>query len=334
MMIYLHYLIITVILLLAEILYFRIADKCNIIDKPNERSSHNKVVLRGGGIIFVISIIAWMALQMVHGEWLMIQGYWPFIVGLVLIAVVSFWDDIRSLPDSVRLVTQFAAMFLMFYQMGILQWNLWWVVLIAWIVCVGIINAYNFMDGINGITGGYSLAVLLPLAYLNMQEGFISMSLLICVILADLVFCFFNFRKKAKCFAGDVGSVSMAFIVVFAIGMLMVQTKDFSWIMLLAVYGVDTVMTICHRILLHEHLGEAHRKHAYQIMANEMKIPHVVVSTFYMGLQLLIAAGLIFLPINHYLYSAIVLVILVVAYLVFMKKNYHLHEEYLKFLRS
>lgn len=328
------YLIILALLIIAELVYFHIADKCNIIDKPNERSSHTKVVLRGGGIIFVISIIAWMAFQMVHGEWLMIQGYLPFIVGLVLIAVVSFWDDIHSLPDSVRLVAQFAAMFLMFYQMGILQWDLWWVVLIAWIVCVGIINAYNFMDGINGITGGYSLAVLLPLAYLNMQEGFISMSLLICVILADLVFCFFNFRKKAKCFAGDVGSVSMAFIVVFAIGMLMVQTNDFSWIMLLAVYGVDTVLTICHRILLHEHLGEAHRKHAYQIMANELKIPHVVVSTFYMGLQLLIAAGLIFLPINHYLYSVIVLVILSVAYLVFMKKNYYLHEEYLKSLRS
>ena len=277
------------------------------------------------------------------GAWLWaaffgLQYPW-FMAGLTLIALVSFIDDVRSLPDSVRLLIQFAAMFLMFYQLGILKWNLWWVVLIAWVVCVGIINAYNFMDGINGITGGYSLVVLLSLMAGHgfgpqAGHGFIDQNLLIVITLSVLVFCFFNFRKRAKCFAGDVGAVSMAFILVFAIGMLMVKTRDYSWIMLLAVYGVDTVLTIVHRILLHENLGQAHRKHAYQIMANELKMPHVVVSCIYMGLQLAISAGLIFLPINHYLYSAIVLVLLASAYLLFMGKYYHLHEEYLASLKE
>ena len=335
MNIWITYAIITVVLVVLELVYFKIADRCNIIDKPNERSSHTRVVLRGGGVIFLFGAWLWAAFFGLQYPW--------FLVGLTLIALVSFVDDVRSLPDSVRLVIQFAAMFLMFYQMGILQWRLWWVVLIAWIVCVGIINAYNFMDGINGITGGYSLAVLVPLMIVNgwgpgfePQAGhaFIDGNLLCVVGLSVLVFCFFNFRKKARCFAGDVGAVSMAFILVFAIGLLMVKTLDFSYIVFLAVYGVDTVLTIVHRILLHENLGQAHRKHAYQLMANELGLPHLVVSCIYMVLQLAISAGLIFLPINHYLYSACVLVILTAAYVLFMKKYYHLHEEYLKSLEK
>lgn len=314
--------IIFFLLILLELAYFRIADRFNIIDRPNLRSSHTSIVLRGGGIIFLFGTWLFWAFFGLQYSW--------FILGLSLIGIVSFIDDIHSLPDSVRLVAQFAAMFLMFYQFDILNWHDWWMVLIALIVCVGIINAYNFMDGINGITGGYSNAVLLPLMYLNVSDGFISQDYLCVVGLSLLVFCFFNFRKKAKCFAGDVGSISIAFILLFALGKLIIKTGDLSYLTFLAVYGADAVLTICHRIQLHENLGEAHRKHAYQLMANELKIPHVRVSLLYMALQLVISAGLIFIPINHFLYMGVIIVILATAYLLFMKKNYHLHEEYLK----
>ena len=320
------YLLIFVLLLLAELLYFRIADKCNIIDKPNERSSHKQVVLRGGGIIFLIGVWIWSAFFGFLYPW--------FLIGVTLVALVSFIDDIRSLPDSVRLVAQFAAMFLMFYQFGILNWQSWWIILLALVVCVGISNAYNFMDGINGITGGYSIAVLLPLIYLNHKMSFIDADFLWVTLLSLLVFCFFNFRKRAKCFAGDVGSLSIAFIIVFALGKLILQTGDFTYIVFLALYGVDSVLTICHRILLHENLGKAHRKHAYQLMANELKIPHVVVSSFYMMLQLLVSFGMIILPVNHWLYLAMVLIVLCGSYLLFMKRYYHLHETYLKSLNN
>lgn len=309
-------------MIFLELAYFRIADRFNIIDKPNLRSSHTSIVLRGGGIIFLFGTWLFWAFFGMQYSW--------FILGLSLIGLVSFIDDIHSLPDSVRLVAQFAAMFLMFYQCDILNWHDWWMVLIALVVCVGIINAYNFMDGINGITGGYSLAVLLPLIYLNAGEGFVSMPYLYVVGLSLLVFCVFNFRKTAKCFAGDVGSISIAFILLFALGKLIIKTGDLSYLTFLAVYGADAVLTICHRIQLHENLGEAHRKHAYQLMANELKIPHVRVSLLYMALQLVISAGFIFIPINHYLYMGMIIVILATAYLLFMKKNYHLHEEYLK----
>ena len=333
------YIIIAILLLAAELVYFKIADKCNIIDKPNERSSHSTIVLRGGGVIFAISILVWMALQMVQGEWLTVKGYLPFLCGLVLICGISFVDDIHSLPDSIRLVAQFAAMMLMFWSWGILHWNYWWIILLCLILCVGITNAYNFMDGINGINAGYTLAILLPLAWLNTRYAFAEQSLILVTILADLVFSFFNFRPKgkAKCFAGDVGSVGAAFIVIFLLGSLILKTGDFTYIVFLAVYGVDSVLTICHRILLHENLGEAHRKHAYQIMANELGMEHTVVSSIYAVMQLLICVGMILIPntpVWHWGYLIAVCVVLSVAYLLFMKKYYHLHEDYLASLKS
>ena len=170
------YLIISGLLLITEILYFKIADKFNIIDKPNERSSHSSIVLRGGGVIFSLAMVAWAVQMVVQGECGVVLEYLPFLVGLLLVAGVSFWDDVKSLPDSVRLVVQFGAMALMFWSMGIMHWNMWWIVLVALVVCVGATNVINFMDGINGITAGYALAVLLPLLLLNSSIGFIAES--------------------------------------------------------------------------------------------------------------------------------------------------------------
>ena len=321
------YLIIVAVLLVAELLYFRIADKCNIIDKPNERSSHSSIVLRGGGIVFLIGAWVWSLFYGFQYPW--------FLAGLTLVSVVSFIDDIRSLPDSARLVVQFIAAALAFYQMDILHLNLWWVVLLALIVYVGITNVYNFMDGINGITAGYSLSVLIPLMFINNGGTYVDSSLIIVSILSVLVFCFFNFRPKgkAKCFAGDVGSISIAFIILFVLGSIIIKTQDITYLLFLIVYGVDACLTICHRIMLHENLGEAHRKHVYQIMANELKIGHTMVSSFYMVLQLVISLAFIYLIPNtalaHWIYLAAVLIVLGIAYILFKKKYYHLHEEYL-----
>ncbi len=328
----LTYSILFVCLLLAEIIYFRIADTFNIIDRPNQRSSHSKIVLRGGGVIFPLAALAWSVMGIVTGQDIVQEI--PFLVGLLLVASVSFVDDIHPLPDSLRLVVQFIAMTLLFWSLDILHLNMWWIVIVALIVCVGITNVYNFMDGINGMTGGYSLAVLIPL--LLLQQTASNIPLLITVILADIVFCIFNFRpkNKAKCFAGDVGSISIAFILLFVIGKVILQTQDITWLILLVVYGVDACLTIIHRIMLRENLGQAHRKHMYQIMANELQISHITVSLLYMGVQLIISLGFIYLIpytlLAHWIYLGSVLAILSLAYLLFMKKYYHLHEAYLK----
>ena len=335
--------IIAVLLLAAELVYFKIADKCNIIDKPNERSSHSTIVLRGGGIIFSLSMIAWAVLMVVQGN--DFTPYIPFLVGLLMVAGISFVDDIHSLPDSLRMVVQIVSILLMFWSIGLFgafdSW-IWTVltILIALFFCVGATNIINFMDGINGITAAYGFAMLLPIALLNHNMGFIDESYLIVAIIGLIVFSIFNFRPKgkAKCFAGDVGSIGIAFIILFALGKLMLATLDVTWIVFFLVYGIDGSMTIFHRIMLHENLGQAHRKHAYQLMANELKMSHVVVSLLYMAMQLVVSLGFIYLCPNtilaHWVYLVGAAAVLAVAYVLFKMKYYHLHEDYLASLKK
>ena len=312
-----YYIIILVLLFVAELFYFRVADKFNIIDKPNERSSHSRITLRGGGIIFYFGALAYFLSNHWEYPW--------FMLALTLITFISFVDDIRSTSQGMRLVFHFTAMALMFYQWGLFSLSWWWII-IALIICTGIINAYNFMDGINGITGGYSLVILGALAYINSEiTTFVEPALINTVLCSVLVFCFFNFRKKAKCFAGDVGSVSIAFILLFLIGKLIIKTENFSWIILLSVYGVDSVLTIIHRLILHENIGLPHRKHMYQLMANELKIPHVGVSLIYMGAQALVILGYFCFVRYGYWYLLGIIVLLSGIYVLFMRRYFHLH---------
>ena len=336
------YITIAIILVILELIYFKIADKCNIIDKPNERSSHSTIVLRGGGIIFSMSMIAWAILMMIQGN--DIVPYLAFLCGLVMICKVSFWDDVHSLPDSVRMAVQIISILLMFWSVGLYTaFDSWiWmivVVLVALFFCVGATNIINFMDGINGITAGYAFAMLLPMLFINRDMSFIEDSYLVLAVIGIIVFSIFNFRPKgkAKCFAGDVGSIGIAFIILFALGRLMLLTKDVTYIVFFLVYGIDGSLTIFHRILLHENLGQAHRKHAYQLMANELKMSHVVVSLLYMAIQLVVSLGFIYLCQNtilaHWIYLIAAGLVLAAAYVLFKMKYYHLHEEYLASLK-
>ena len=313
-----YYLIVLVLLFLAELFYFRIADKCNIIDKPNERSSHTRITLRGGGIIFYFGVLAYFFTNHFEYPW--------FMLALTLITFISFVDDIRSTSQVLRLVFHFSAMALMFYQWGLFSLP-WWTILVALIICTGIINAYNFMDGINGITGGYSLIILGTLAFINHSVvSFVESDLIYTMLCAVLVFNFFNFRKRAKCFAGDVGAVSIAFTILFLIGRLIIQTGDFSWIVLLVVYGIDSVLTIVHRLMLHENIGLPHRKHMYQIMANELRMPHVVVALIYMMMQAIVVIGYLILREYGYWYLLGSVFLLSMLYLLFMKRFFCLHK--------
>ncbi|MBD9111919.1 MraY family glycosyltransferase [Bacteroides nordii] len=313
-----YYLIVLVLLFLAELFYFYIADKYNIIDKPNERSSHARITLRGGGVIFYFGVLAYFLTNHFEYPW--------FMLALTLVTLISFIDDIRSTSQALRLVFHFSAMGLMFYQWGLFSLP-WWTILVALIICTGIINAYNFMDGINGITGGYSLIILGTLAFINHSVvSFVEPDLIYTMLCAVLVFNFFNFRKRAKCFAGDVGAVSIAFTILFLIGRLIIQTGDFSWIILLVVYGIDSVLTIVHRLMLHENIGLPHRKHMYQIMANELRMPHVVVALIYMMMQAIVVIGYLILREYGYWYLLGSVFLLSMLYLLFMKRFFCLHK--------
>ena len=312
------YLLLFILLFALQLLYFRIANKLNIIDKPNERSSHTSVTLRGGGILFWVGVLFYFLMSGWHYPW--------FFAGLTLVAAISFADDVKLQSPIVRLVLQFIGLLLMSIQWQLFDFS-WIIVVLVIVVSVGVLNAFNFMDGINGITGGYSLAVLASLWYVNNYvTAFVDNNLIYLVFLALLVFNFFNFRIKAKCFAGDVGAVSIAFILIFILGMLIIKTGDLSYIAFLLVYGVDSVLTIVHRILLKENITEPHRMHLYQLLSNELKVPQLLVSTIYAVLQLLISFGFIMFYSVSLWYLVIVAVLLTVVYLIIKRKYFHLHR--------
>src|SRR5690606_8361699 len=270
------YALIAVLLFAAMLVYFRVADRYNIIDKPNERSSHTKLTIRGGGIVFYLGTLAWFIWSG--------AAYPYFFAGLTLITLISLLDDILTLSNRIRIGIHLLSVVLLFLEVQLFD-HVWWVAPIALVLVIGTINAYNFMDGINGITAMYSFAVLWLLWLTNQDVGFIDDRLLYCTAIANGVFAFFNFRPRAKCFAGDVGSVGMCFILLFATLSLILATGNPIYILFFAVYGVDSVMTIVYRLLRRENIFKAHRTHLYQYLANEARCNRLVIAVCYGVLQ-------------------------------------------------
>jgi len=268
------------VLTLLILFYFRLAVQFKIIDRPNQRSSHSRITIRGGGIIFPIALL----LQALFSRF----EYPLFTSGLLLISTVSFYDDLRPLSNKIRLLIHLIAVSLLFMQSDLLA-NPVWIIILVYILVIGTINAYNFMDGINGINGAYSLITILSLFFINENHNsFVQSEWLNITALSLLVFNFFNFRKKAKCFAGDVGSVSMAFIIIFFLLQLILKTGDLKYIGFLLVYGIDSISTILFRLIRKENIFEAHRTHFYQYLTNVKSLPHLVVSALYMIVQLIV----------------------------------------------
>ena len=283
-----QYVLLAIILFVLSNVYFKIADKYNIIDKPNHRSAHTEITLRGGGIIFWFAGLIYALVNYTSDKY--------FLVALTIMCGISFWDDIKSLPNRVRIVAHFIAISIIFFKLDLFHLMPLYAVVLGYVFFIGTFNAYNFMDGINGITGVYSIVVLLSLLYVNNYLfPFVDSDFIIYPIVASVVFLFFNFRKKAKCFAGDIGSIGIAFWIVFLLIQLMLVSESVVWVLFLIVYGVDTGCTILHRMYLRENIFQAHRHHFYQVLSNDYKVSHRLVALIYGFLQLICSYAIIVL---------------------------------------
>ena len=331
------YLAVFLVLFVLELIYFKIADRFNIIDKPNHRSAHTEITLRGGGIVFPIAFMLFFIISTwgklvhlpLHDQAAENQNELLFGIGLLLLCTISFLDDLYDLSSKIRIVFHIISVsFLLAFLNAFVLLPIW-AIPILYILIIGILNAYNFMDGINGITGLYSLVALLSLFYVNQNlVSFVDREFIIYPVLACLVFLFFNFRKKAKCFMGDIGSMGIAFWVVALIGLLMMKTGEIKWILFLAVYGVEVIFTILERLKLKENIFEAHRRHLYQLLANEKKISHLKVSALYAAVQLIVNAVVIFSNLPQNVIFVIVLLPALIFYLytkLTIKKQNTLH---------
>ncbi len=316
-MIWIKILVIAVLSLIAEYVYFVIAEKYEIVDKPNHRTLHVDHTIRGGGIIFPLGVVFYFLLFGVSN--------WLFATGLLLISLVSFIDDLGHVKTIIRVSSQLLSIVLICWQIGFLSWDWWWFPLIV-IVSTGILNAYNFMDGINGITGGYSLVAISTLIFINYQViSFESSELLWVILIAIMIFNFFNFRHKARCFAGDVGSISISFLIVYFILKLIFLTGNFIYILLLVVYGIDTVLTILQRLINKENIFEAHRSHLFQVIVHQSKMPHLKMTVIYMALQLLINLAIlqiISFPFSIQIFLSILILLILSIVYVMVKIRY------------
>lgn len=271
------YFVITVIIIIFALVYIKIAEYFNILDRPNHRSSHTEPIIRGAGVLFFIAAILFFALN----GW----QFSYFFIGLTLIAVISYVDDLVTLSSKIRLVFQFAAIGLSVYQLVLLTNLPILYIPLLLIVGVGFINTFNFMDGINGITGLYALVAFLGLYIINYFENIIDERFIIFMIISILIFGYFNFRRKARFFCGDVGSISLAIILFFIIALFSFQLKSPLFILLMGVYLADAILTIFYRKYLGENITEAHRHHIYQKLTDLKKFPHLKTSLFYALLQ-------------------------------------------------
>ena len=308
------YLIVFAVLAVLSYVYLKLAIKFKIIDKPNERSSHTKITVRGGGILFIIAIILFFVLNDFQ--------YPYFFIGVIAISFVSFLDDIYTLSSKVRFPFQIIAIILILFEVGLPFSPVYALYLI---IGVGIINMFNFMDGINGITGFYSLATISGLYLINMNEDIINSELIIYTFISILIFGFYNFRKKALFFAGDIGSISIGMLIFF-IGFYLTYKLNSPLILLLViVYGADAGNTLLYRkFFTEESILEPHRHHLYQKLVDVKKMSHIKVSVIYAILQLIVnfiiyKSYRLELP-TQFLILSILVSIFIVSYVFLFKK--------------
>lgn len=272
--------IVFLVLLLMGIVYFFLAKKFQIVDKPNHRSSHSRITVRGGGILIPISVLLWWFVYDFNHTWM--------VLGLLWISSISFLDDLYEISKKLRFGVQFLALSMCFYDLDLFGSFPLYTFPIFYFIALGILNSVNFMDGINGITGLYGMIFFGTFLVLDSKLELIDPSLIHYLLLALCVFLLFNLRKKALMFAGDIGSISMAYMMIFLLTKWYIATQSWTIILLLMVYGLDVFLTMIQRFRRGEKLLEPHRSHLYQRLVNERKIPHILIAISYAFLQALI----------------------------------------------
>jgi UDP-GlcNAc:undecaprenyl-phosphate/decaprenyl-phosphate GlcNAc-1-phosphate transferase len=302
-----------ILILIFALFYTKIANDFKIIDKPLERSSHDYNAKTGGGLIFVFSIIIWYMLSNQDTNY--------FFWGLLMLSTISYIDDLYQLPKIPRLIFQILGAILLIFSITAGDLSIFFVISLI-LVTVGWLNVYNFMDGINGMAGIYALVSLISFFFFNERLEFTDQSLIVYSIMGLLIFGFFNFRKIAILFLGDVGSIAVAFILSFLMFNLIIHTKQLAFIVMFSLFGIDSLLTIIERLLKKENITEAHRCHLYQLLSNDLKYSHLYVSIAYGSIQLIINF-LVLLIYDKMLFfqffSFGILLLLVIGYLLIKK---------------
>ncbi len=267
--------------------YYGYALRKRILDIPSQRSSHRVPTVRGGGILFFLGVLTgYLAFVFPAFPW--------FFAGFLLLSFTGWLDDRKNLSAWVRFPIQLAAVLMILQDAGLFAADFHWgIKLLAVIVALGFVNAFNFMDGINGITGLYSLVLLAGLAVLNREVPLLDNRWTGIIALSVLAFGYFNFRRHALMFAGDTGTMALAAFFLFGLAKFMVELRSPVLLLFVLLYGTDSAMTIIRRLWYGENIFRAHRWHVYQKMVDRWHWKHLWVAAFYALFQLVINAALL-----------------------------------------
>ncbi len=281
-------------------LYFPFAEKKGLLAGVNHRSSHTKPVVTGAGFIFYISYVFYIIDCLLFSTW---EVPWPLFIGISILAIVSYIDDLKDLWFFIRLVVQVLAVVLMLYQVYLdfsmtpMEMNpsiLIIVAVVGLIFSVGFTNLYNFMDGLNGMMAGITISALAIFGLIDFfVVDFIDDSLLIYTAIPTLIFAFYNARRQAKCFAGDVGAIVLGFVMVYMLFSLLLQTSNIVYIFIFASVYLEAGMTVIQRLLAGQNIFKPHRIHMFQLLCNEHKHHHVKISAYYALNQLLFGSVIV-----------------------------------------
>ena len=250
----------------------------SLLDAPNLRSSHSVPTPRGGGLAFVISFLLSVPILafLIDLSW---PEVWAFLGSGILVSMIGFSDDHGHVAIHWRLLAHFiGATWVLFWLGGCPPLSILGFIIdpslfsniLAVFYLVWLLNLYNFMDGIDGLSAIETMTVCIGAALLLASQSPSQSIWIIPLVLAASVsgFLFWNF-PPAKIFMGDVGSSFLGLILgIFSIQTAWVLPHMFwVWIILLGVFFVDATLTLLHRLTTGEKFYRAHNNHIYQIAA-------------------------------------------------------------------
>lgn len=275
-----YYIVLVFILFVGIQGYFRIAMRCGITDHSLDSFRNQHLVIRGAGIIFPLSVFTWWVYFQPPADY--------FLLALFLVTIVSFVDDIVTVAPQIRLAVHFVAAVILFHSWPVLETHHIFLAILVYLSIAAWLNAFNFMDGINGLAGLYSIVAFASFLLINRDLVLFDNRLLCSVLMATLLFTFYNFRGQARCFAGDVGSISMALILAYVMLYLLIRTEHIPFLLFFLLFALDVFYTLIHRLLRRENIFEPHRFHVYQLLTYSLHISPLKVSAGIAMLQLML----------------------------------------------
>jgi len=311
-----YFLIAPLGMLLMAYGYLKIAAKLNIYDHPVGRSSHNNRTITGYGIFVLLGLFLYSIVYPFT-----LSSY--FIIGLVMMSLISFIDDIVFVKHFIRLIFQLFALILLAIDLPFeyITTDKLPLIIASVIFGIGVLNAFNFMDGINGMLGLNSLVILVSFWWLNNHTydatgheiTFITNEFIYTLIIGVSIFLFFNLRNKAIAFAGDVGSISIAFVIFYLMVNLIFATGNYAYLLLFVVIGIDAALTVIFKLLLRENIFVPHRDFLFKKLVHVGKYKHVNISIIYAMVQAFISIIVIALPLQNKLSAQLSILFIVVV---------------------